>query len=157
MAKRTPDSVTEVECTCGRLDEDARDPGATGIHFEPETRAFELVHPTSRRRSRIWHCPYCGGATPESLGKLNFAFITQAEEARLYELFQPLKTVAAVLEALGPACADNPDGIRSRTPDGIIAHKRQLIYTKLSETAIVYLRVHPQDRYELLLHPRPRA
>ena len=153
MAKRTPDSVTEIDCTCGYLERAARDPDFTGIHFDPETREFEFVHNTLH--CRIWHCPYCGGATPESIKKIEYAYITEAEEARLYGLFRPLKTIDEVIKGLGPACRDNPDGLRSRSPDGVIEHMRTLIYTKLSDTAIAYLRVYPQGRYQLLLEPRP--
>src|ERR1041384_3533822 len=107
-------SKTELPCDCGSLAHAAREP-ALPIEFDPRLNEFNFLYATGKMR--IYHCPFCGGKAPESLRRNLFVQIPRAEADRLFRLTDGLKTVAEVLEALGPPDRDSPRGVVVSEPD----------------------------------------
>lgn len=85
---RTFASVTDEDCKCGSLERDANDPDSP-IIFDVELNEYQFeytVGDKGKAKMTIYHCPFCGGAAPESHRENLFAVIPNEEEARLREL-----------------------------------------------------------------------
>jgi hypothetical protein len=140
--RRNHASVTDVDCTCGYLERAADNPDVP-IQFEASTGEYQFTYQTEAWGPSmlvIYHCPFCGGAAPESKRALLFHAISDAEEGRLKELFLPIKTIADALERLGEPDSDVPFGGASMRDkaDGqplSIQYERMLRYGSLSEIA----------------------
>ncbi|MFI5381320.1 MAG: hypothetical protein ACHRHE_18640 [Tepidisphaerales bacterium] len=143
--RRTFASVTDTACTCGYLQRAADDPRLP-IVFDPQTGEFHFTYrePGSQGPSTlvIYHCPFCGGAAPQSKRHLLFAAIPPEEEDRLSKLLASVKTIRSALKRLGKPERDDPSGTRigQDEADGnppVVQHHRTLIYERLSEVADV--------------------
>ncbi len=137
--RRTFASVTDVPCTCVYLQRAADNPDKP-IVFDPLTGEFHFS--TGSGIMVIYHCPFCGGAAPESKRALLFAVIPSDEQQRLARLLAPVMTVRGALKRLGKPQQDDAAGTRTESPERIgqppsIEHFRTLVYERLSEVADV--------------------
>src|SRR5262249_18444386 len=102
----------------------------------------------------IYHCPFCGGRTPESLRDTLFAEISDEEEGRLAELTQGIKTLEDAIVKFGPPEYDDPNGVKIETPESettgpVIQSFRKITYTRLSGTADVHITDFIRDRVHI--------
>jgi len=157
MNKRTRSSVTEISCQCRFLQNAANDPDLpiildelTGeFQFKYDERHRSLFKKFSRAifghedtdaTLVIYHCPFCGGAAPESKRHLLFEVIPHEEESRLSELLKSIKTIDNAISQLG--LPDLDGHLETKTPesDGLpsrIEYHRDIQYHGLSDVAIV--------------------
>jgi hypothetical protein len=150
MAKPTHASVTEEQCTCQYLARAADDPRSP-IVYDPRLNEYNFEYPSpcgdgtcaaGKVLFRIYHCPFCGGAAPESKRRLLFAVILPEEESRLYKLLGSIKTLDEAMRLFGPPDDDNPCGVTAKQPERegtapTVESFRTLTYSGLSETADV--------------------
>jgi hypothetical protein len=148
MVKPTFTSVTEEPCTCQYLEHEADDPRSP-IVYDPKLNEYNFEYPSpcgdgscdaGKASMRIYHCPFCGGAAPESKRGLLFAVIPPEEESRLYKLLGRVKTLDEAVQAFGPPDQDFPHGHMERRPEQegtapTVECFRTLWYANLSETA----------------------
>jgi hypothetical protein len=150
MANPTYASVTERPCTCQYLEHAADDPRSP-IVYDRTLKEYNFEYPSpcgdgtcevGKASLRIYHCPFCGGAAPESKRGLLFAVVPPEEEGRLYKLLGSIKTLDRAMQVLGPPDDDNPHGLREEHPERegsapTVESFRTLRYFDLSETADV--------------------
>ena len=139
--KDRPASVTETPCTCGYLQRAADDP-RNPIIFDEDTSEYQFTfqEPESDGLSTliIYHCPFCGGAAPESKRDLLFAQIPDSEQSRLAELLDGIETIDGALERFGKpdfegtSVTTHPE--RENEPPRI-GHHRDIRYHNLSNVA----------------------
>jgi hypothetical protein len=140
--KPTFASVTTKPCACNWPRDVSREPENSG-RFDESTGEYEFIT-RSGGKLNIYHCPFCGGAMPQSRRAELFAYISEAEVARLDELTRNLGSVDEAVRVLGPPETDVAAGLRERTPSGgrrppRVASYRVLTFTGLSDTADVQL------------------
>jgi hypothetical protein len=140
--KPVPWSVTSAPCNCDLLQRAVAEP-EDPIVFDEDTREYQITKPDGGHL-RVFHCPFCGGATPRSRRASLFATVSNAELARLEKLTSGFRTVEEAVAALGQPDVDNPHGLRlhgPETPDAPsdITTYRTLTFTRLSEVADVEL------------------
>src|ERR1700681_961480 len=101
--RRTYASVTKTVCTCMYLGQAADDPRSP-IVFDADTGEYQFTYQepecTGPSSLVIYHCPFCGGAAPESKRHLRFAVIPAAEEQRLIALLAPVRSGHDALKIL---------------------------------------------------------
>lgn len=111
MPQPTFASLTDEPCRCGYLPRQADDPRSP-IVFDRQLNECNYVYPCApgdghcvgaTSMLRIYHCPFCGGAAPESKRDLLFAVITAEEEERLTELLRGIKSLDDAVRVLGAA------------------------------------------------------
>jgi hypothetical protein len=108
MGSGTWASVTEVSCTCNYLADSAADPN-TPIRYDPEVNEYAIVYSwgTDGYGSMcIYHCPFCGGRTPESRRDTLFAVVPNEEYERLHALTAGIKSVEDAVRVLGTPSRD---------------------------------------------------
>jgi hypothetical protein len=145
MPKPTFASVTEQVCTCDYLQKAADDP-ENPIIFDEPTGEYQFTYrePECEGRSMlvIYHCPFCGGAAPESKRNLLFAVIPRSEGERLAEILAPIQTIHDALELLGTPDFDGFVQFRQEERNdhpSTWQHRRQIRYERLSEVADVWI------------------
>ena len=152
--RRTHASVTDILCTCCYLQRAADDP-ANPIIFDELTSEYQFTYqePGLEGRSMlvIYHCPFCGGAAPESRRDLLFAAIPTEEEQRLARLLAPVQTLQQAFDTFGPPQMDGyavERNLRRDDPDNppTTQRCRELCYTMLSEIADIRITEHPDGR-----------
>jgi hypothetical protein len=150
MGKPTHASVTEELCICHYLEHAADDPRSP-IVYDSKLNEYNFEYPNpcgdgacdaSKALLRIYHCPFCGGAAPESKRGLLFAVIPAEEERRLYQLLSSIKTLDEARQVFGSPDRDSPSGLTERHPEQegrapTVESFRTLSYSGLSETAVV--------------------
>jgi hypothetical protein len=114
------------------------------FHFEYPCAPGDGDCEGAKSRLRIYHCPFCGGATPESKRDSLFAAVTIEEENRLGELLTGVTTLNDALRKLGNPDRDEPAGVTQKTPErdgnpSIIESFRSIVYCGLSNTADVHI------------------
>jgi hypothetical protein len=143
-------SVTDTPCTCEYLQRSADAPDHP-IEFDVSVHEYLFViradNGSVKSKTSIYHCPFCGGAAPASIRGTLFAAIPNSEDARIRAVFAELKTIEDVLDTLGPADWDHPNGYSWSMPaqDGappVRYSGRSLRYTQLSEVADVEVNEH---------------
>jgi hypothetical protein len=140
-------------CQCGFLEGEANHPDSP-IRFDAKLNEYHFIHHMStgeEAKMMIYHCPFCGGRAPESRRDELFHRLTEAERHRLFKLTERLRTLDQVIAAFGQPDLDQPVGLVKVTPerDGkpeTTESCRVVIYTKLSDTADVHVKVHPTNR-----------
>jgi hypothetical protein len=157
VAKRTYASVTEIPCTCGYLDNNAQDPFSS-IVFDETTNEyhFEFQHPSGARVSVvIFHCPFCGGAAPESKRPELFASLSSEEKLRLECTVQEIRTLKDVERTLGKPDIEKAiffptelGSLRDRATVGEREPIRTLIFTQKSDVANIHVTVYSNDEVE---------
>jgi hypothetical protein len=146
MSKPTFASVTEVPCTCRYLEKRANDP-RTPIVFDEATGEYQFVYKSEMLV--IYHCPFCGGAAPESKRALLFAQISAAEEERLANLLDGITTIDDALAKLGKPDFEGTSVTRHPEAENEaprIQHHRDIRYFGLSETAEVWITERPDGK-----------
>jgi uncharacterized protein DUF6980 len=161
MSKPTDASVTEQRCTCDYLQSAANDPD-NPIIFDARTSEYQFTYqePDCEGRAMlvIYHCPFCGGAAPESKRELLFAAISREEEERLAELMEPIKTIEDALAAFGPPDFDGHSSSRRPEASGqppTIEHFRNIRYENLSEVAAIWITEQAHGRIFWELQGKP--
>ena len=135
--KPTFASVTDIPCTCGFLTRCAKDP-TSPITWDERLNEFHITyrHGESTGELMVYHCPFCGGATPPSRRGELFHEVTPAERQRLETLFGGATTVADCLRRFGPPDQDLSEGMVTES-DGERETFRSLWYRSLSMTVDV--------------------
>jgi hypothetical protein len=150
-------SVTEIECSCGYLHDAANDPD-NPITFDPSTNEFHLEYETAARRGALtlYHCPFCGGAGPQSTRDEHFARVPRREEKRLLDLFADVATIDDAISKFGPPETDLAQGVGRLTPEsnGQPSSRewfRNVVFTTLSDVADVHVTDYHKDRVHVRL------
>ena len=151
MSKRTHASITEEDCHCNYLQDMADDPGS-GIEFDELTSEYQFVCDSSI--VVIYHCPFCGGAAPESKRSLLFAQVPESELDRLSQLLGSITTIDDVLEMLGKP--DSEGYSTSTLPEAEnkaprIERHREVRYNSLSDVADVSFTERPSGEVDWCL------
>jgi hypothetical protein len=111
MTTGTSASVTEVSCTCKYLSDGAADPN-TPIRFDPDLNEYSIVYwfggGDEYGSMSIYHCPWCGGRTPESRRGDLFASVPESEYERLRELTAGIEALDDAFRILGNPSRDEP-------------------------------------------------
>ena len=139
MTKRTFASVTTVSCTCRYLQDQADEPNSP-ICFDSETNEYHFAW--NDRGLVIYHCPFCGGVTPESKRDKLFADVSDAEQLRLGQLLDRIDSIDGAIIAFGKPDYDGFVNSQHRDEDGEspkLTRQRCLRYERLSETAYVLI------------------
>jgi uncharacterized protein DUF6980 len=136
-------SVTSKPCECGYLEAAAAEPGSV-IVYDEQMGEYQFKRPDGSGSRPIYHCPFCGGATPKSKRASFFARVTWAEVARLKKLTAGIMTAAEAIDRFGMPLHDNPEGITIQTPasnsePSKTTSYRVLRFADLSKTADVDL------------------
>lgn len=146
MPKRTYASVTEEPCTCGYLQHAADDPD-NPINFDVRSAEFQFSY--GGAMLVIYHCPFCGGAAPESKRDRLFAQISEAEQNRLLDLLSGVQTIDDALQKFGKpdfeGVSTSKYAEREGKAPGIEAH-RNIRYCDLSEVAEVWFTERPDGK-----------
>src|SRR5260370_37691856 len=103
VAKPTFASVTKRRCTCGALERNSED-SEIPIVFDARMNEFSFRWPSKHGDAHllIYHCPFCGGAAPQSKRDTLFAVVSTTEARRLHELLSDIKTIEEAIKKLGP-------------------------------------------------------
>jgi hypothetical protein len=137
-------SVTDTACTCGYLQRESNEP-KSGIVFDEVVNEYHItIGGKHSGHLLIYHCPWCGGAAPQSKRASLFAVITQDESSRLLGLAAGFKTVAQAVKKLGKPDDDMAVGVSrgsrpSESEAPTLTSYRTLWYRRLSKTADVLL------------------
>ena len=154
--KRTFASVTEEPCSCGSLSSQADDPDSP-IIYDKKLHEYRIEYPGSRHGIiMIYHCPFCGGAAPESKRDNLFAVVSNSEVDRISKMLEKVKSLDDATQILGPPDQDEPRGFTACSPekDGktpTVESFRSLTYKKLSDTAYICIIEHPKDGIRVCL------
>jgi uncharacterized protein DUF6980 len=148
--KRTPkeEAVTERTCDCAWPDRCARNP-AIPILYDAEMNEYHVAYgPEGRGRLRMRHCPWCGGALPESRRGSFFTEPDPAEVSEVERLMSGVRDIPTMRRVLG-----EPDAIHDWSPlhdeawafhgDEPAPWKRQFTYWSTWRT--LQLAVHEAD------------
>jgi hypothetical protein len=133
-------------CKCGVLESMTDEPKCP-VEFDAVLNEY---HITGEGNSHwmIYYCPFCGGRTPKSRRARLFNTLTHDERERLFKLTEGYRTLDEVIAAFGQPDIDQPVGVAKITPERegipeITEGGRVVVYTKLSDTADVRVKVHP--------------
>lgn len=162
MTDRTFTSVTDVPCACSYLERGASDPNSP-IRYDPELNEYNIIFsipPDTHGSLRVYHCPFCGGLTPESRRDKLFAVVPDSEAQRLRSLIEGIRSVQEVLEKLGIPDHDEPIQMfpgyvwpahRDEKPSLPV---RTMIFSHFSEVAEVNVTVYDDDSAQLWVVPK---
>lgn len=149
MTKRTYASVTEIECSCGYLERMAKEPEVP-IRFAAEMNEYQVEHDVPQKGKMtiiLHHCPFCGGAAPESRRAQLFKKISEQEASRLQALISNVQTVQDVFKTLG-----TPDD--DRTFEGSSGPSRAIMYGRLSDMADIHVTVDSKEKLQIVIAPK---
>ncbi|QIF04991.1 hypothetical protein [Roseimicrobium sp. ORNL1] len=139
-------SLFQRFCKCHWLENAAKDPEVP-ITFDGQMNEFHLQCSNGQGTMPLYHCPFCGRRAPKSLRATFFANVTTEESARLFLLTERIFTEAELLAAWGAPDHDFPisggittPGTDTDPPEAFVAGRR-VVYTKLSDTADVNVRI----------------
>ena len=151
MSKRTHASITEESCHCNYLQDMADDPGS-GIEFDQRTSKYQFVCDSAI--VVIYHCPFCGGAAPESKRSLLFAQVPESEVDHLSQLLEPITTIDDALEILGKPDSDGHSTstlAEAENEAPRIQRCREIRYSGLSDVADVSFTERPDGEVDWYL------
>jgi len=143
MAKPTHASVTEEPCTCGYLQNAADDP-SNPITFDAHTAEYQFL--SAGAMLVIYHCPFCGGAAPESKRALLFEQVPDAEQERLAKLLHGITTIDAAIKKLGTPDFEGTSTSKFPEQEGTaprIEYHRDIRYHNLSDVAEIWITERP--------------
>ena len=143
MAKRTHASVTEEPCKCGYLQNAADDP-SNPIVFDAPTSEYQFSYDGAMLV--IYHCPFCGGAAPESKRELLFEQIPDAEQERLAKLLHEITTIDAAIKRFGKPDFEDVSASKYPEQDGTpprVEHHRDIRFHNLSDVAEIWITERP--------------
>ncbi len=152
-----PATNEKGECTCGllaKLADDLKHP----VEFDPRLNEYHITRKDDGGYSLIYFCPFCGGSAPKSKRAQLFHTLTETERQRLCDLTKTLRTVQDVTSAFGEpdirssmvVCKPEGEGVPETTQSYPV-----MIYTKLSDTAYVQVKIYPTDRVEITFQTKP--
>ena len=134
-------------CGCKWFERAAKDSN-TPVIFDEMMNEFHLVHLNGKGHSLFYHCPFCGGRAPDSLRGSFFGDLSDDETARLYLLTENIQTEEDMRVAHGEpdhvlpiSGSSTSEGSDSEAPETVVGG-RCLIYTSLSETAEVRIKIN---------------
>lgn len=162
MINGTWASVTETSCTCQFLENGASDPN-TPIRFDPDLNEYSIMYSWGYEdygSMCIYHCPFCGGRTPQSRRQQLFAEVPESEYERLRELTKGIVSVDDAIQILGSPSRDDarplPPGYTAPTDrDGNSKWPvRALTWSELSEVADVQLCELADSSTQLIYVPK---
>ena len=93
--------------------------------------------PEAKAHLTIYHCPFCGGAAPPSKRETLFTHISDQEAARLYRMFDGMRTLEEVVRAVGPPDDDIERGLTVREPEKEGKPPRLRTYRTLHYTHLI--------------------
>lgn len=146
MKKRTFASVTEEPCTCGYLQNAADDPD-NPIVFDARTAEYQFSY--GGAMLVIYHCPFYGGAAPESKRDLLFAQIPEVEQDRVLELLSGVQTIDDAIQKFGTPDFEGVSTSKYPAREGEaprIEPHRSIRYGNLSEVAEVWITERPDGK-----------
>jgi hypothetical protein len=154
-----PSPNEQAECKCGglaRMAEDPKDP----IEFDARLNEYHIIHKGNGGYSLVYYCPLCGGRAPASKRSSLFQRLDDFERRRLSELTKDLRTVQEVVAAFGQPDVRRPVGMTIIRPEieGVPETAQSfpaMTYSRLSETANVYVSVYPDDKVSVSFQPKP--
>lgn len=162
MAKGTWASVTEIPCSCKFLGDSAADPN-TPIRYDPELNEYSIIYSWGAEgygSMCIYHCPFCGGRTPESRREDLFTAVPESEYERLRALTTGIKSVDDAIRILGNPTRDEP----STLPPGYTAPTdrdgkstwpvRALTWSDLSDVAEIQVCVLADNSTQVTCGPK---
>lgn len=155
--KPTFASVTDIPCTCGFLARCAKDP-TLPIAWDERLNEFHITYSNDEGTGQlmVYHCPFCGGATPPSRRGDLFHKVIPAEEQRLKDLLTGIATVDECLRRLGPPDQDLPEGVATENDQGDLETFRTLLYQHLSATVNVTIVVRADGTVWTSLNGKPK-
>ncbi len=154
--KPTFASVTDIACTCGFLARCAKDP-TLPIAWDERLNEFHITYSNAEGTGQVmvYHCPFCGGATPPSRRGELFHEVTPTEDRRLKALFAGIRSVPDCLQRFGLPDEDLSDGFMTET-DGKRETFRTLLYRGLSTTVDVLVAVRASGRIWTNFQGKPK-
>ncbi|RYD66438.1 MAG: hypothetical protein EOP83_05010 [Verrucomicrobiaceae bacterium] len=123
------------------------------VVFDELMNEYHLVHRNAGGHSLFYHCPFCGGRAPDSLRGTYWTEVSHEESHRLHQLTKDIKTPGELFETFGQPDRDFEVGGGCVTPGTDDAPPettlgpRRVVFTGLSATADVHVRI---DRYDRL-------
>lgn len=144
------------KCDCRTLERLSREPSVP-IEFDAKLNEYN-IRGAAGELIMIYHCPFCGGRTPDSRRDELFVHVTHAEMERLKILTRGLKTLADVLDVFGSPDRDDPAGCGITRDDGTglprTTYYRQLTFNALSDTARVHAVVDLNNQIQFSFTPK---
>ncbi len=155
MTRPTYASVTGERCTCDYLQNAASDPD-NPIRFEARTAEYQFTF--GKAMLVIYHCPFCGGAAPESQRSALFMPIPGEEKERLFDLLKPIKSLKEAVGRLGAPDFEGFSELQTPTKDAQASHierRRMYHYHNLSKIVDVWITERPDLSVDFQLHGKP--
>jgi hypothetical protein len=161
MSTGTWASVTETNCTCPYLEDNAANPDLP-IRFDPDLNEYQIVWPIGDGYGSmlLYHCPFCGGRTPKSLRETLFATVPNEEYERLHVLTRGIKSIEDAIRILGTPSRDEattvpPDFTPPTERDGRSNWPvRFLTFSDCSDVAEVQVSVKADNTVEVSCGPK---
>ena len=163
MTTGTSASVTEISCTCKYLSDGAADPN-TPIRYDPYLNEYSIIYwfggGGEHGSMSIYHCPWCGGRTPESRRGDLFSSVAESEDDRLRELTAGIKALNDAFRILGNPSRDEPTTLPpGYTPpterDGKSSRPlRVLTFENLSEVAEIQVALLSDNSTQVTYGPK---
>ncbi len=151
MSKPTFASVTDELCVCDYLQRAADDPESP-IIFDEHVGEYQFAYQVGGEGLAtlvIYHCPFCGGAAPESKRELLFAVIPSEEAERIATVLLPIHSLDDAIRILGAPDFDGFTTLREDEKDDSapsLKQYRQIRYTRLSSVADIWIEEHPNGK-----------
>ena len=160
--KRNALSVTTELCKCEFLERCAKDPEKP-INFNPKVNEFHFEYKTDRGSVShliIYHCPFCGGAAPESIRESLFEVVPLTEMKRLQKLTATIHSIEDALSKLGLPDEDSQSNVAGITPERDrkpqkIQNFRRIVYRNLSDVAEIHITDFLRDRVSIFFQGKP--
>ena len=147
------------ECDCCTLERLVTEPGIP-VAFDAALNEYH-IQTSDGGRVVIYHCLHCGGRMPKSRRDELFMRLSYAEQDRLRNIVQDIKTVDDALAFLGPPDRDEPAGLRVTAPAASGGDRtdlyRVLVYGRLSPAAEVPATVYPNEPLHFTFIAKPVA
>ena len=139
------------DCGCNWFDRSAKD-DSIPVVFDEMMNEYHLKH-ADGGFSLFYHCPFCGGKAPNSLRGTYWTKVTHEESHRLEMLTKGIKTPEQLFATFGDPQEDfqigggcTSPGSEDEPPETTLGSRR-VVYTNLSDTVEVHVRI---DRYDRL-------
>jgi hypothetical protein len=161
MSNATWASVTDVACSCNYLVDSAADPNSP-IRYDPDINEYSIVFACGEASGSmcIYHCPFCGGRTPESGRGALFAKLPDQESERLAGLTADIKTIEDAWRILGTPELDEPMALPSGYTPPTDRHGRStspiraLTYGNFSDVADIQVCELPDKSVQVTFAPK---
>jgi hypothetical protein len=162
VPKPTFASVTEQLCVCEYLQRAADDPD-NPIVFDEQAGEYQFTYQGEGEGLSmlvIYHCPFCGGAAPESKRELLFEDIPREEAERIALILHSIHSLDDAIKSFGAPDFDGFTTIHEHEKDNAppsLKCSRQIRYERLSTVADVWIVEHPNGKAWWQLQGKPIA